>query len=102
MDGVKIPVRFLNYTGQAETYLTYYTWYEKPDNFSDDEHKNEIVYLTVDIFSNKNFKGAIKKLKKTLKQNGFIWEDTAPEQYESDTGYYHVPVNFYYLGDSEK
>lgn len=36
-----------------------------------------------------------------MKQSGFIWEDTAPEQYESDTGYYHVPVNFYYLGDVE-
>lgn len=98
VDGEKIPVHFLRFTGQAQTYLTYYTWREVPDNFADDEHKNEISYLTVDVFSKKNFKGIVKKLKKIMKQNGFTWEDTAPEQYESDTGYFHVPVNFYYIG----
>lgn len=98
MDGVKIPVHFLRFTGESETYLTYYTWYEKPDNFADDEYKNEIVYLTIDIFSKKNFKGIVRKLKNIMNQNGFIWEDSAPEQYESDTGYYHIPVNFYYIG----
>ena len=97
VDGKKIPVHFLHFTGQSEMY----TWYEKPDNFADDEHKNEISYLTIDIFSKKNFKDIVRKLKKTMKQRGFIWEDTAPEQYERDTGYYHVPVNFYYLGDVE-
>lgn len=101
VDGEKIPVHFLNYTGQSETYITYYTWYEKPTNFADDEHKNEVSYLTVDIFSKKNFKTIIKSLKKIMKQNGFIWEDTASEQYECDTGYYHISVNFYYLGHTE-
>lgn len=36
VDGVKIPVHFLRFTGESETYLTYYTWYERPDNFADD------------------------------------------------------------------
>lgn len=92
----EIPIAFLNYTGNSDIYLTYYTWYEKPENFYNDEYHAEIAYGTIDIFSKCNFKGILKKVKDKLKQNGFTWTDNGPETYEQDTGYYHVPVNFYY------
>lgn len=95
----RIPIAFLSYTGKADTYLTYYTWQEQPENFFDDEYHTEITYGTIDIFSKSNFKGVLKQVKNKLKQNGFIWTDNGPESFESDTGYYHVPVNFYYSGN---
>ena len=91
-----IPIAFLNYTGNANTYLTYYTWYEKPELFADDEYHTEIVYGTIDIFSKSNFKGILKQVKNKLKESGFIWTDNGPESFEKDTGFYHVPVNFFY------
>lgn len=93
-----VPIAFMEYTGKAGTYLTYYSWLEKPENFADDEHKVEVVHLTIDIFSKSNFKNIVKQVKKTLKQNGFTWTDNGPETFEKETGYYHVPVNFYYEG----
>ena len=60
----RIPIAFLSYTGNTDTYLTYYTWREQPDNFFDDEHHTEIAYGTIDIFSKGNFKGVLKEVKK--------------------------------------
>lgn len=94
-----IPISFLNYTGKSDTYLTYYTWYEKPNNHYDDEYHAEIVYGTIDIFSKGNFKDILKQVKNKLNQNGFTWTDNGSESFEKDMGYYHVPVNFYYSGN---
>lgn len=94
VSGNRIPIAFMSYTGKAETYLTYYTWFCKPDNFYDDENHAEIAYGTINIFSKGNFKGILKKVKSKLKESGFTWTDNGPEDFERDTGYYHVPVNF--------
>lgn len=99
--GKKIPITFLSYTGDSDTYLTYYTWFDKPDDFHDDEHHAEIAYGTIDIFSKGNFKGILKQVKKKLKENGFTWTDNGPEDFEKETGYYHVPVNFFIEGNLE-
>ena len=94
MNGKVIPIAFLNYTGNSDIYLTYDTWFEKPENFYDDENHSEFAYGTIDIFSKINFKDILESVKEKLKQYGFIWTDNGPETYEQDTGYYHVPVNF--------
>ena len=70
-----IPIAFLSYTGKAETYLTYYTWQEQPDDFYDDENHAEIAFATIDIFSKGNFKNILKKVKTKLKEIGFTWTD---------------------------
>ena len=90
----RIHVAFLNYTGNADTYLTYYAWQEQPENFFDDEYHTEVAYGTIDIFSKRNFKGVLKEVKKILKANNFIWTDNGPETFERETGYYHISVNF--------
>lgn len=91
----RIPIVFLSYAGNADTYLTYYTWQEQPENFFDDEYHAEVAYGTIDIFSKGNFKGILKEVKKILKANNFTWTDNGSETFERGTGYYHVPVNFY-------
>ena len=96
-----IPISYLNYSGKENTYLTYYTWLDSPDNYFDDEHHIEIAYGTIDIFSKINFKNLVKAVKNKLKENGFTWTDNGPETFENDTGYYHVPVNFYYEGETD-
>ena len=96
VSGKVIPISFLNYTGDSDVYLTYYTWFDKPENFYDDENHAEISFCTIDIYSKGNFKNILEEVKTKLKENGFTWTDNGPETYEQDTGYYHVPVNFCY------
>ena len=101
VEGKSIPISFLRYTGQSDTYLTYYTWLCQPNNFYNDEHHVEVAYGTIDIFSKGNFKKLLKQVKKILKDNNFTWTDDGPEDFESETGYYHVPINFYFEGTVE-
>ena len=86
----------MNYTGNSDVYLTYYTWFDKPENFYDDENHAEIAFGTIDIYSKGNFKNILELVKTKLKENGFTWTDNGPETYDADTEYYHVPVNFCY------
>lgn len=80
--------------------MTYYIWYEESDNFYDDEYHAEIAHGTIDIFTKNNFKNILGKVKIKLKEIGFTWTDNGPEEFEKETGYYHVPVNFYAEGAS--
>ena len=97
-----IPIAFLTYTGKSDVYLTYYTWFEQPDNFYDDEYHAEISYGTIDIFLKGNFKNILKKVQEKLKENGFTWTDHGPEDLDKATGYYHVIVNFYLKVNKEE
>ena len=98
----RIPIAFLSYTGKADTYLTYYTWSEQSEHFYDDEYHAEIVYCTIDIFSRGNFKDILKTVKQRLKENMFTWIDNGPEDFDKETRYYHVPVNFCLIGQNDK
>lgn len=94
----KIPISYQQYKGKSTTYLTYYTYYEEPIEFSDDKAGLECTYGTIDIFCKGNFKKVLKEVKKILKNNGFTVTDVGPEDFEEETGFYHVPVNFYLEG----
>jgi hypothetical protein len=93
--GEQIPIFFQFYEGKAEKYLTYYQWSEQAENFADNTNNAEVAYGTVDVWSMKNYKEIVEAVKQTLKDNGFVWTDNGAEMYERETGYYHVPVNFY-------
>jgi len=80
----KIPISYQQYKGKSTTYLT--------------EAGLECTYGTIDIFCKGNFKKVLKEVKKILKNNGFTVTDCGPEDFEEETGIYHVPVNFYLEG----
>lgn len=94
----KIPISFLHYRGKANQYLVYYTYSTKYENPVDDEPTEEIKYGTLDIYSKTNYIQVLKEVKQILKENGFTVTDLGMEDYEAETGFYHVPVNFYYEG----
>lgn len=97
IEGKSVPISYLQYFGTDDVYLTYYTWNEKPEMFFDDNYNAEVCFGTIDIWSKVNFKPIVTLVKQKLKENGFIWTDNGAEMYESDTSYFHVPVNFYIL-----
>lgn len=42
-----VPIAFLEYTSKSDTYLTYYTWLQKHENFADDETLAETIECKV-------------------------------------------------------
>ena len=97
VDGEKIPIFFMFYEGKAKKYLTYYNWTEEARNFADNDNHAEVCYATIDVWSSGNCKNIVEAVKQKLKENNFTWIDNGAELFEADTGYYHVPVNFYYV-----
>ena len=80
---------------KPSTYITYYTMLEKNNAYADDEEVETDTTGTVDIFCKGNYKSLLADVKARLKIAGFTISSSGPEQYESDTGYYHVPIDIY-------
>lgn len=94
-DGESIPISPNKYTGDATTFLVYYTYATTPEGFADDLPKLEITSGTLDIYSNKNYKKLKNEVKRKLvKECGFTWTGDDTEDYEEDTKLWHVPINF--------
>lgn len=94
VDGVNIPVVFLNYQGNKETYITFTQTHSDTTFSTDDELRNYIVYYDFDIFSKGNYFKIIEELKKKLISDGWTWQPTmdSADMYEPDTKYYHKTV----------
>jgi len=95
VDDLLIPIATIKYTGNASTYLTYYTWLNQPEGFSDDKPFILGTYGTIDVYSKDNFKKIVKEVVKKLEEIGFTWTGNDAEIYEENTGLFHVPINFY-------
>jgi hypothetical protein len=95
VDSENIPIAFLYYIGKSDSYLVYSTIQEQGKDFCDNKHREEVSYVTIDVFSRKNFKKTVQKVKDKMIDGGFTWTDNSYEEFDSETGYYHVPMNFY-------
>ena len=96
VDGVKIPVSFLRYTGKSTTYITY-MYYDSDNSYSgDDELLGWVDYYDFDIYSKGNYLNIIESVKSVMKQNGFMYQPSrcSRDMFEDDTGYYHRTLSF--------
>ena len=94
-DGIKIPIAPNKYTGDATTYLVYYTSSINPEGFADDKPIVESTYGTLDVYSNKNYKRLKNEVKrKLIEECGFTWTGDEIEDFEEDTKLWHCPINF--------
>ena len=102
LSGVGCPIRPIKVTDgkKPETYITYYTYLETGELYGDDEELTESTFGTIDIFSKINFKRLVDEVKRALKKAGFTVVSSGPEMWEDDTGYYHVPVDFFIESES--
>lgn len=94
VEGNVIPVGFITYKGNSNTYITYTFTEDIPVIHGDDEEIGSIAYLDIDIYSNENYLAIEKKVKEIMKENNFIRISSSPDMYEEDTGLYHKTLEF--------
>lgn len=99
VNGVRIPVNFLYYDGHDESYITYMQQDMDNSLTGDDELLGYVDYYDFDVYSKGNYTEIIKRVKRLLKDNGFVWQPSrsSMDMYETDTGYYHKTLNFAFL-----
>lgn len=94
---VGVPVERIFYDGEAETFITFQIIVGTETGHADDESgATEFVYR-VDIYSKTNFITIMRRTIRAVKAAGFYGVSVESETYESDTGYYHVPLEIKYM-----
>lgn len=94
VDGEKIPVARLTYTGKATKYVVY----TEIDNFAglyaDNEDVDSVAVYDFDIYCKGSYTAILKAIKQTLKSGGYQWQGDSPDMYEEETGYFHKTTTF--------
>ncbi len=91
---VTIPVSHIDYSGTNDEYVTWQVLTGKPELFANDLILISVYQIDIDVYSKKNYLDIVKKIKKLMKDNDFVWVDDSPEQYERDTEFYHLTMTF--------
>lgn len=82
----------LVFRGKAGAYITYQLVLMQDRDAADDEmHGTEYTYR-VDIYSKQDYIALLRRTVRALKAAEFYGIVVDPEVYESDTGFYHVPI----------
>lgn len=91
-----VPVTFLFYYGDAESYVTYQHWDSDSVLAADDSIINYVDYYDFDVYSKGNFFPVIEAVKERLTEAGFIWQPSrsSADMYEKETKYYHKTLCF--------
>ena len=72
VNGKEIPVKFLRYNGNEETYITYMETDAESALHGDDELLNYVEYYDFDIYTKGNYKPIVKALKALIESAGWI------------------------------
>ena len=96
VDGVSIPVRFMFYDGHGEPYIVYSREYDDDSYSGDDSLLGYVTYYDFDVYGKGNYLAIVEAVKKILEGAGWTWQPSrsSGDMFESDTGYYHVTLNF--------
>lgn len=94
VDKVKIPVGHLKYKGNKKNFITWKLLDETPELCANDDDLCSVCPLDIDIYSDKNYLNVLKKIKKMMKENDWVWSGDSQEMLDDDTGLYHKTCSF--------
>lgn len=100
LQSLDIPVRFQKYTGTASTYITFFTYLNQGEDYSEDDEENTGYYIQLDIWYKTDIGDLPKQIVNLLKEQGFRKLDIRELPYETDTGIYHTVVSLFYLEEN--
>jgi len=93
LDTIGLPVEKLNYSGVAETYITFFEYQEISESSSDDEIEVLGHYVQVDLWTKTDFTIYKKQIKSAMKLADFVFTN-GQELFEEDTKVYHYATRF--------
>lgn len=94
VNGEVIPISHLRYKGKTKKFITWTLLDEVPSLSANDEPLFSVCSVDIDIFSDGNYLGIIKEIKKKMKNGEWVWTGDSPEMFEEDTELYHKTCSF--------
>jgi hypothetical protein len=90
---IGVPVRFQRYSGDAATYITFFTYLERPEGHADDQEHFTGYYVQVDIWSKKDYTVMANIVGENMAQAGFV-KQSFYDLYEEELKIYHKAMRF--------
>lgn len=97
VDGVQIPVSLIRYEGHGEEPYVVFMREDDANTLSaDDALQAWVTYYDFDIYSKTNYLAIAQAVRDKLEAAGWTWQPSRSnfDNFEQDTGYYHVTLNF--------
>ena len=94
LSNLGVPVAFMFYEGDADTYITYMQL-DKDNTLAGDDHILGCVqFYDFDVYSKTNYLSVIENLINTLVNAGWTYQPSrdSPDMYERDTRFYHKVI----------
>lgn len=94
LENIGVPVAFMFYEGNADTYITYMQAYKEGAIAGDDKVLGCIEYYDFDVYSKGNYLDLVTTLIETLTAAGWTYSPSrdSPDQYERDTKFFHKTI----------
>jgi len=96
LSSLNIPVKLLNYTGKATTYIVFQEYLNQGETFSEDEEDSTGHYIQLSLYNLEDNPTLIKQIKDLLKSVEFK-RQTERDLYETESGYHNHVFRFFYL-----
>jgi len=92
--GLGVPVAFMFYDGNAETYVTYMQLDKDNVLAGDDQILGCVQYYDFDVYSKTNYLTVVTNLINKLTAAGWTYQPSrdGPDLYERDTKYFHKTI----------
>lgn len=92
--GLGVPVAFMFYDGNAETYVTYMQLDKDNVLAGDDAILGCVQYYDFDVYSKSNYLTVVTNLINKLTAAGWTYQPSrdGPDLYERDTKYFHKTI----------
>lgn len=91
---ISVPVSFQTYTGSEETYITFFTYLDKPELHSDDKELATGYYVQVDIWSKVDYTELSKEVHQSM-LTAYFTKLNFYDLYEEDLKVYHKVMRFF-------
>lgn len=91
---IGVPVRFQTYTGKEETYITFFTYLDKPELYSDDREIITGNYIQIDVWSRKDYTELVDRVHQYIIEAGFR-KLNFYDLYEDELKVYHKVMRFF-------
>ena len=94
LSNLGVPVAFMFYEGDADTYITYMQLDKDNVLAGDDEILGCVQFYDFDVYSKTNYLTTINNLIDAMQEAGWTYQPSrdSPDMYERDTRYYHKTI----------
>lgn len=94
LSGLKVPVSFMFYEGDADTYVVYSQMSKENSLAGEDKVIGCVIYYDFDIYSKSNYLALQKEIIDTMVAGGWTYEPSreSPDLYERDTRFFHKTI----------